>query len=225
MPERSSPKVISQRSVTVKQLRTPVSRPKTRRSPLRKRQTKTKEEDMDNSQQDIRKYFRVRGKRKTASELKKIESDKIEEAVLAKQEEGMEIFHCDVKGRAVRAVRPFKRGEFICEYSGELLTHKQGIERERMYNEHPERYGSYMYFFQFKDVSYCLDCTQDNGRLGRLLNHSRRNQNVQTLSIGVQGRACLIFKALRDIEVGEELCYDYGDRNPLNIDRFPWLAQ
>lgn len=74
--------------------------------------------------------------------------------------------------------------------------------------------------------SYCsLDCTEDNGRLGRLLNHSKKSPNVQTSAIGVQGRPCLIFKALRDVEPGEELCYDYGDRSQRHIELFPWLAQ
>lgn len=33
----------------------------------------------------------------------------------------------------------------------------------------------------------------------------------------------LILIANRDIEVGEELLYDYGDRTPLTVSNNPWL--
>ncbi len=32
------------------------------------------------------------------------------------------------------------------------------------------------------------------------------------------------FKALQNIEKGEEILFDYGDQNPENIRNFPWLA-
>lgn len=46
--------------------------------------------------------------------------------------------------------------------------------------------------------------------LGSLFNHSRRGQNVGwTRDID---RKVIVYKTLRDVRAGEELCISYGDR-------------
>ena len=82
-----------------------------------------------------------------------------------------------------------------------------------------------------------IDATEDTGRLGRLINHSRKkanlnlkvleennfkygeNGNMDPSSIKKTPRVFLIAK--REINEGEELLYDYGDRS--SIQEFPWL--
>ena len=44
-----------------------------------------------------------------------------------------------------------------------------------------------------------------------------------TKTIDIGDRARLILVAGRDIEVGEELVYDYGDRSKEAIENNPWL--
>ena len=68
-----------------------------------------------------------------------------------------------------------------------------------------------------------LDATRPTQYLGRLLNHSRRG-NCKTRVIGINNRPYLILEAARDIEVGEELLYDYGDRSPESLEAYPWLT-
>lgn len=68
-----------------------------------------------------------------------------------------------------------------------------------------------------------VDATADNGRMGRLVNHSRTNPNVVTKVEEVEGKPRLYLMADRDIEPGEELQYDYGDRSPEVLQAHPWL--
>ncbi len=48
------------------------------------------------------------------------------------------------------ASRPFNKGELICEYSGELITHDEATKREEDYKK-DTTIGCYMYYFQYKD--------------------------------------------------------------------------
>ncbi len=73
-----------------------------------------------------------------------------------------------------------------------------------------------------RDIS--VDATQESGRKGRLLNHSRTSPNVKPRVVEVNGQPRLCLTASRDIRVGEELEYDYGERSQLVIDSHPWLA-
>ena len=69
-----------------------------------------------------------------------------------------------------------------------------------------------------------MDATKDNGRLGRLLNHSKTSSNVVTKLMEVDGHPYLCLAAARDIRVGEELEYDYGERSKQVLESHPWLA-
>ena len=53
------------------------------------------------------------------------------------------------KGRGVISTRPFTKGELICEYSGELISHEEAKRREGVYLE-DSSIGCYMYYFNFK---------------------------------------------------------------------------
>ena len=48
------------------------------------------------------------------------------------------------------STRPFRKGELICEYSGEHVTLEEAKRREEEYNRNPS-VGSYMYYYVFKD--------------------------------------------------------------------------
>ena len=69
-----------------------------------------------------------------------------------------------------------------------------------------------------------VDATEDNGRMGRLLNHSKKNSNVVTKVMEVDSTPYLCLVASRDVEPGEELLYDYGERRDDVIKAMPWLA-
>ena len=70
--------------------------------------------------------------------------------------------------------------------------------------------------------SYSIDATMDDGTVGRLINHSRRG-NIVPKCTGIDGSPTLYFSAKRDIAEGEEIVYDYGERDPETVVTFPWL--
>ena len=70
-----------------------------------------------------------------------------------------------------------------------------------------------------------VDATKDNGRAGRLLNHSRTVSNVVTRLLEVDDRPCLCLMAARHIRPGEELLYDYGERSSDAVLSHPWLSK
>lgn len=67
-----------------------------------------------------------------------------------------------------------------------------------------------------------VDATKETGRMGRLINHSK-NGNCQTKLHDINGVPHLILVASRNIDEGEELLYDYGDRSKASIAAHPWL--
>ena len=58
---------------------------------------------------------------------------------------------CPTKGRGVITNRDFKKGEFVVEYAGEIVTYSEAVKREEKYDED---IGCYMFFFRHKGRSY-----------------------------------------------------------------------
>ena len=106
----------------------------------------------------------------------------------------------------------------MVEYFGEMITKKEGVEREESY---PEEKGSFIFYFKDR----CVDATEESGRLGRLINHSKTNANVAAELWKVEDVSHIIFKALCDIDEGVELLYDYGDRRKVAVESFPFLKR
>lgn len=70
---------------------------------------------------------------------------------------------------------------------------------------------------------FSVDATPESDRLGRLVNHSRNgNLSTKTVVIGTEPHLVLIAK--EDIQPGEEVTYDYGDRSKESLRHHPWLA-
>ncbi|KAG5835083.1 hypothetical protein ANANG_G00268370 [Anguilla anguilla] len=162
-----------------------------------------------------------RSSRKCNAELKCEEKRHIDELLSSGTEEGMKVQHIEGKGRGVFATRSFRKGQFVVEYHGDLLQITDAKKREAKYAQDPST-GCYMYYFQYQSKTYCVDATRESERLGRLINHSK-NGNCQTKLHDVKGKPHLILVASRDIEEGEELLYDYGDRSKASIAAHPWL--
>ena len=141
------------------------------------------------------------------------------------------------KGRGICAGKSFKKGDFVCEYkgniletvlvnlevSGDIITYAKARERESQYSKDP-KVGSYMYYFQHNNAKWCVDATEESCYKGRLVNHSFYSPNLKTKVVDF-GNNCfyLCLFALRDIKEGEELLYDYGDRSEESIKANPWL--
>jgi len=63
------------------------------------------------------------------------------------------------------------------------------------------------------------------GGYGRLINHSRDRPNVMPRSVIALSRHTIHFYSSKRIKKGEELSYDYGDRDPVSIKHYSWLAR
>lgn len=57
------------------------------------------------------------------------------------------------KGRGVVAAKPFEKGDFVVEYSGELIDIVEAKNREQNYAE-DQKLGCYMYYFKHKGQQY-----------------------------------------------------------------------
>lgn len=163
-----------------------------------------------------------RSNRRCKSELEKDKQVDIEEKILKKKEDGLKVVQIENKGRGVIASKEFKRGDFVVEYAGDLIDLKTAKQKEKDYSKDLD-IGCYMYYFTHKSVNYCVDATAESGRLGRLINHSRTKNNCHMRVTEIKDRPYLMLIASRDIAVGEELLYDYGDRNKESLSSHPWL--
>ncbi|XP_043830563.1 N-lysine methyltransferase KMT5A-like [Dromiciops gliroides] len=167
-------------------------------------------------------YFPVRrSTRKNCGELRTEARIRLNELIKSGKEEGMRVGIFDGKGRGVITTRPFRRGDYVVEYHGDLIDLAAAKKREARYAKNPAT-GCYMYYFHYRSKGYCVDATKESGRLGRLINHSKSG-NCQTKLHPIDGVPHLIVIATRDIEVGEELLYDYGDRSKASLEAYPWL--
>ncbi|KAF5896228.1 uncharacterized protein DAT39_014070, partial [Clarias magur] len=110
----------------------------------------------------------------------------------------------------VFATTLIEEGSFIVEYRGVLRGAAECS---------PD---SYSYYFIYNNTRYCIDASVDDGSLGRLVNDdSNPNAKMKIISISRIPHLCLF--ALRDIQPGEEITYDYGGYD-LPWRRGTWLC-
>ena len=85
-----------------------------------------------------------------------------------------------------------------------------------------------MFFVGKGSDAFCIDATPDDtpGK-GRLISHSISEANLTPVIERFSGDRTpyLVFHAKRDISIGEELQYPYGDDDPDSIRAFPFLAK
>ena len=87
------------------------------------------------------------------------------------QLEVRKIYLCGIEQRGVFTAKYFRKKSFVIEYSGNLLSGSKAREMEKYYEQY-KNVGSFMFFFSFKQQTYCVDSTQETSRMGRLINHS-----------------------------------------------------
>ena len=113
----------------------------------------------------------------------------------------------DKTGKGVFTRRAFKKGEFLLEYDGELITKKEALKREK---EYPVHLRSFMYFFTANDSRLCVDATFSK-RKGRYANDEpAQSANAEMKLQFLENTPFLCLYAKRHISKGEEIRYDYG---------------
>jgi hypothetical protein len=99
-------------------------------------------------------------------------------------------------GLGLFATAPIRRGAFIVEYSGERIPTRDARARERTFRAR--------YMFEINS-RWTVDGSPRTN-VGRYANHSCRPNAESALR-----RGKVILRALRAIEPGEEITYDYGE--------------
>jgi len=113
----------------------------------------------------------------------------------------IEVRRSEIQGRGVYTTRRIRKGTWIIQYTGEIITNE---EADRRYDDGSmERHHTFLFIL---DGKYCIDATS-RGSDARFINHSCE-PNCEAVSTE-DGREIWIV-ALRTIEPGEELTYDYG---------------
>nr|XP_054600799.1 uncharacterized protein LOC129164472 isoform X4 [Nothobranchius furzeri] len=118
------------------------------------------------------------------------------------------------KGRGVFATHPIEPGDFVLEYRGKLLT-KEECESRR----YSETESKFLFGFKWQNHCLCLDASEEDGSLGRLVNDNHKNPNCVMKKIIVDNKPHLCLFSLKKIEIGAEIYYNYGDS------KWPWRSK
>eukprot|EP01104_Vermistella_antarctica_P011445 TRINITY_DN3199_c0_g1_i1.p1 TRINITY_DN3199_c0_g1~~TRINITY_DN3199_c0_g1_i1.p1 ORF type:complete len:649 (-),score=141.51 TRINITY_DN3199_c0_g1_i1:55-2001(-) len=159
--------------------------------------------------------------------------DQIKQKILEGHYVPCKVEELEQRGKGVIIQQSVCSGQFICEYFGDLLTKQEAEAREESYADQVEgdevHMECYMFYFAHCNKTYCIDATNvdytldDFRSFGRFINHSRTSGNLRPVRVSIDDKPRLCFVADRDIGMGEELTYDYGDQNADNMEAFPWL--
>lgn len=124
----------------------------------------------------------------------------------------LEVFKTEERGWGVRTLDQIPRGKFILEYVGEMLTEGEVSKRGLVY---PEYNSSYLFNVDHPAVPQEDHLVLDGFKMsnvGRFINHSC-DGNLSIYRVYTETLDKRIFRiglyAGRDIEIGEELTYDY----------------
>lgn len=128
-----------------------------------------------------------------------------------KEKEWLRVKVTGSKGRGVFAKKPFLPKQIICEYVGDLISASDLNSRKN-----DSTYDT-SYLFEFRHNSgrpIAIDALRENGTIGRLINHTRiGNPNCRPIKVIDNSRKPHIaFEAKCVIHIGDELLYDYEDR-------------
>ena len=148
---------------------------------------------------------------------------------LVERESGLEIRNCgrDSLGKGVFTVVKFKKNEYVCKYQGEKISMDEY--QRRITCDESRNIYCMVVKRPLKRDTFVLDANDAPYKhtFGRTINHDRTEVNIRPAVRQVrEGRKLknpivVYFKALRDIEVGEELAYDYNDwRRDTDLDKW-----
>jgi len=115
------------------------------------------------------------------------------------------------RGRGILTTVPFEYGDIVCHYHGTVISGDQARDYIRQQLKDRSADTSYLVEWKDKELKYCIDAQAEDGKQGRLINHSARHPNLKKMHRVINGNVYLLFTASEDIPVGTELLYDYGD--------------
>lgn len=114
----------------------------------------------------------------------------------------VDVFRTKDKGYGIKAISPINKGSFIMEYTGEVITKDEYETRLAMH------YSNDTNFYCISlEKGYVID-SRNMGNLCRFVNHSCL-PNCHMQKWKVDGFVRLALYAMKNIEMGEELTWDY----------------
>ncbi|XP_066584168.1 histone-lysine N-methyltransferase NSD2-like isoform X2 [Prorops nasuta] len=126
------------------------------------------------------------------------------QAFVRRQYPAMRPFHTAGRGWGLKTLEAIESGQFVIEYVGEIIDeaeYKQRLQRKKeLKNEN--------YYFLTIDNNRTIDA-EPKGNLSRFMNHSCL-PNCETQKWTVNGDTRIGLFALRDIDEGEELTFNYN---------------
>lgn len=153
------------------------------------------------------------------------------------------IQHFPGKGLGVVTEEPIQKYKYVCEYCGSLLLEEEAVQKQEEYekNTPPDKpLPFYMFQFEHGGQFWSIDATyspyldkdligkrcpgeMDGRYIGRLLNHSRKGNIYPRKIVDHNSVPRIRFFAKKKIKAGEELTFDYGQRDRQTLKEFPWL--
>lgn len=91
----------------------------------------------------------------------------------------------------------------IGEYKGEIVSSGEANRRKTFHENHPREYTFELNKTQELDATYA-------GNKIRFINNSKKHANCEACPLSCQGVSRLGLFAIRDIQAGEEILFDYG---------------
>ncbi|KAI5056550.1 hypothetical protein GOP47_0028368 [Adiantum capillus-veneris] len=113
-------------------------------------------------------------------------------------------FRCGKKGFGLQVLEDVSKGAFIIEYVGEVLDVAAYEARQKQYALEGQKHFYFMTLSGSEIIDACY-----KGNLGRFINHSCE-PNCTTEKWMVNGEVCIGLFAIRDLEKGEEITFDYN---------------
>ncbi|CAJ1048439.1 uncharacterized protein LOC119023775 isoform X5 [Xyrichtys novacula] len=119
----------------------------------------------------------------------------------------------DYKGRGVFTCAPIEKGSFVVEYRGELISQNERDKRQKKYTE---KQSAFLFDFIWNNTKWCIDASNEDDSMGRLVNDAHKSPNCKMKKMTVQFKPHLCLFAIKDIQAGSEITYDYGESE------WPW---
>ncbi|KAG5332861.1 NSD2 methyltransferase, partial [Acromyrmex heyeri] len=126
------------------------------------------------------------------------------QSFVLRQYPAMEPFHTMGRGWGLRTLEDIKTGQFVIEYVGEIIDDAEY--KRRLYRK--KELKNENFYFLTIDNNRTIDA-EPKGNLSRFMNHSCA-PNCETQKWTVNGDTRIGLFALRDIESGEELTFNYN---------------
>ena len=138
----------------------------------------------------------------------------------------LKIVESEGKGSGLSTTEFINKGQFICEYAGEVIDIE---EAKRRFEENKRSMNYVIVIFEHVGKQKTTTCIDPKyfGNIGRYCNHSCE-PNARLVPVRVERalpRVCLF--ACRDIEPGEEITFHYAegvDTNVHNLSETPCLC-